>query len=413
MAHAQSPKIVTDGLVFCADMSNKKSWRGRPTTNFYANGQFKNGNHVTQANGGAYSNPVNDIIPFPNPGDSEYCLRSTAVGGNQYTEYEMIATGLQANTTYCMSCWYAWTPDWDGTTNIFHSRWWTSAVVEAGTTNGSGTTIETRNVGGITWYRGYQTFTTAATTDGNHSWYAGYPSQNTKGFRLFTNFQLEQGSYPSNFIDGSRSSTTSLVDLSASNVLDASNLVYENDGSFSLNGTSNYISAATVTLPSGASDSTMIVWCRPDSTGQPSSTYTGLMSYGNRSSSDSRLLSLNTGGSTYYVSSAYWANDYVPNNLVVNKDAWNMVAMTTRGGGVNNNTTLYCGNSSGLSSSTGNSTSYTTVLTTQSKNLAIGCTDFPGRFMKGKIAFAAIYNRSLSSYEMLENFNALRGRFGV
>ena len=27
------PRIVTDGLVFCTDMGNTKSWKGKPTTN--------------------------------------------------------------------------------------------------------------------------------------------------------------------------------------------------------------------------------------------------------------------------------------------------------------------------------------------------------------------------------------------
>lgn len=177
-------------------------------------------------------------------------------------------------------------------------------------------------------------------------------------------------------------------------------------------GTNQYLFNNTPVLPSGTQDSTIICWCRPDSTATPS-TYTGLVSYGGRSNTNSRLLSLNTnGGSTIYVSSAYWSNDYVPNNLLVTPDAWNMVGMVTRGSALANNTTLFCGNATGLSFSTGNSTT-SAVQATTSTNLAIGCTDYPGRYFKGEMFAVLIYDRELTQIEIASHFAALRGRVGI
>lgn len=183
-------------------------------------------------------------------------------------------------------------------------------------------------------------------------------------------------------------------------------------GYFTFNGTTQWASYATPNLPSGSSDSTIIVWCNPDSTG-PLNTYTGLLAYGGRSNTNSRLLSLNTsGGSTIYVSSAYWSNDYVPNNLLVTPNAWNMVAMVTRGSALSNNTTLYCCNATGVNSSTGNS-STSSVQSTTSVNLSVGCTDYSGRFFKGNISVVQIYNTAFTSDQITQNFNAIRGRYSI
>jgi hypothetical protein len=213
MGLAHSSSIVTNGLVFYYDMNNiKKSWNGKPVTNYYTNGHFAGGQHVTQAANGSYSNPTNTVVEMANPGDSPWCLQTTSVGGSPYTEYELYLTNtLTTNTTYCLNCWYALTPDWDGNNTVFHSRWFNPDGSEQGSLGGTSWTVDqTQVIGGITWNRVYTTFTTGATTNGAHSWYAGYPAQNTKGYRYFTNFQIEVGSTPSRFSNGTRYANSNL-----------------------------------------------------------------------------------------------------------------------------------------------------------------------------------------------------------
>lgn len=184
---------------------------------------------------------------------------------------------------------------------------------------------------------------------------------------------------------------------------------------FSFDGSTSWASQnSPVNLPT-TGDSTVLVWCRPDSTG-PSNQYTGLVSYGSRAGNDpssARLLSLYTSGTTMYVSSAYWGNDYTPNNLAVTANAWNMVGMIARGGGVANNTTLYSGNAAGgLLSVTGNST-YQRTFNTSLINLAFASTDYPGRYFKGFISSVMIYNRELTVAEITQNYNFFKTRFGI
>lgn len=202
------------------------------------------------------------------------------------------------------------------------------------------------------------------------------------------------------------------------NAMTLNNVTYTSGSAayFSFDGSSSYASQnSPVNLPT-TGDSTVLIWCKPDSTG-PSNQYTGLVSYGGRSStspSNSRLLSLYTSGTTMYVSSAYWGNDYTPNNLAVTANAWNMVGMVARGAGGANNTTLYSGNAAGgLLSVTGTSSSSSRTLNTTLSNLGFGTTDYPGRLFKGFISIVMIYNRELSLSEITTNYNSLKTRFNI
>ncbi len=182
---------------------------------------------------------------------------------------------------------------------------------------------------------------------------------------------------------------------------------------FTFNGSSQYALASVPDLPTGTSAKTVLCWCWPDSTG-PADTYTGLLGYGGRSSSNATLLSMQTTAATWYVSSAYWGNDYVPGStVIINKNAWNMIGIIHQGTNTVNNTTLLVGNSNGLVTITGNSSSFATVMAQTSQNLTIGCTDVPGRYMKGRISQVLMYNRALTVAEVTQNFNARKSSFGL
>ena len=213
-------------------------------------------------------------------------------------------------------------------------------------------------------------------------------------------------------------SGTSFNDLTENkNVATISGTVPHSNGAFTFNGTAgNHILDAALTMFPAGSDKTILCWALPDSTG-PLNSYTGLVAFGGRTSStpsDAILLCLNTNAATWYVGSAYWSNDYNPSTLPVIKDVWNMIGIVGRGAAITNNTKLICGNSLGISSVTGTSSSHTRGLNATDVNLTIGCTDVGGgRPMKGKIAVVLIYNKELTDAEITQNFNALRGRFGI
>jgi hypothetical protein len=246
--------------------------------------------------------------------------------------------------------------------------------------------------------------------------YFNGPSLVTDGLMLCLDAGNKK-SYPGtgNWTPAGGTTWTDLINASNNCALTGNpNFSSSNNGVFYFDG-NDYATAASPSLPSGTGNKTILVWALPDSTG-PSDTYTGLVSYGNRSvntPSTAILLSMNTTGATYYVSSAYWGNDYVPNSLAVTKNNWNMIGIIARGAGTINNTTLICGNSDGINKVTGSSSAYTRGLNTSSTSLFIGSTDTPGRYMKGYIAMVVVYNKELTDNEIKQNFNATRGRFGL
>ncbi len=195
-------KVVTNGLQLYYNREFLKSFSGQSRINFLYGGHFPNGNGMPQEVG---SNPTNEVVYFPNNPSiySDYVLRSTAINGNIYTEYEVDAYIIEPSTTYCMSCWYAQDAQWNGyNQSIFHARM-TSTSGNHTATGGAdpGTLIKSITIDGLTWEYRYQTLTSPSDATGFIAWYVGYPSNNTAGFRYYTHLQLEKGSYPTPYND--------------------------------------------------------------------------------------------------------------------------------------------------------------------------------------------------------------------
>ena len=150
--------------------------------------------------------------------------------------------------------------------------------------------------------------------------------------------------------------TTTYDMSSAGNNPTLTNGASYSSGYIELDGVNDHLSLTSGSLPNG--DSTTLAWVWVDSTGPSNSSYSGVVGWGDRGNytpSKANLLSINTGsGATWYVSSAYWYNDWVPNTLPIVKDAWNFVGKIARAAGTTNNTTLI----SGTSTSTVSSSSY-------------------------------------------------------
>ena len=91
--------------------------------------------------------------------------------------------------------------------------------------------------------------------------------------------------------------------------------------------------------------------------------------------------------------------------LIVPDLTWCMVAVSV----TSTAATAYLCQSSGITSAT-NTVSHTSTIL---DDIKIGQEDFGGRFYTGNIATAMIYDRALSADEISQNFNALRGRYGL
>jgi hypothetical protein len=95
-----------------------------------------------------------------------------------------------------------------------------------------------------------------------------------------------------------------------------------------------------------------------------------------------------------------WASGLTIPNLT-----WCMVAVSV----TSTSATAYLCQTSGITTATNTTSHASSVL----NDIKIAQDDAGSRFFNGNIAISQLYNRALSANEITQNFNALRGRFGV
>ena len=347
MSSFTGPEISNSGLVLFYDMNNvQKSWKGKPTTNFITNpteemargefGQYRDLAPIFNTNGLVpYSLSMD--IKVNKPGSVLIYMQN-----GSSSKYSFVNQSVNATTEY----------------QRFYFNNLTPAISNAS-----------------------DTAATLAT-------YTGYGSGVTPTVK---NIQLELGSFSTPFVNGTRSNTQSVVDLTGNNTVTASVLTYNSNGSFSFDGSTSYLDCGNNSIIQQSSAITMFSWTKAIS-----------------SSGLGNILSKN-GNSGYRFriqNEQLWF--YVSGNSVI-------------GGSVLNGTWNYCvvtGDSSGLKAYVNGSlvASNTTAFAPAapaSGNLYVGCYSPNVEVFNGIISVAGMYNRALSAQEIQQNFNALRGRYVI
>ena len=399
MSVASGPYIATNGLVFAYDMGNpERSWEGAPTTNFYSNGQFAGGTGMPQESG---SNPTNTVISSPNnPGNSGYVLEQSM--GIAATEYQIdLTTQLLPSTTYVLSGWYAESPDYscaDGS-RMFHCRAFSASGNNVALGTGIGTVITTTVINGITWKYCYATLTTPSDYNNLFNWYLGYGPSSYTGKRYYTNIQMELGSYPNRFVDGTRSNTQALLDLTGGRIITANSLTYASNNTFSFNGTTDFLTIPTISLGNGNLPWTVSAWVKTttDATGLGQGSIMSNLSGGPVYSA----LCVNSGKIAYWTyQNSAWAQK-LGVGTTVNNNAWHLLTWVN-----NSNSTMAMYVDGVLDSNVANSTS--------GNNNPIDTigNSWNAKFA-GSISSVQVYNVALTAEQVALNFNAYRGRYGV
>jgi hypothetical protein len=166
-----------------------------------------------------------------------------------------------------------------------------------------------------------------------------------------------------------------------------------NGGSLSFNGSTQYAPIGTSAFPFGSSAGTLSCWAK---TNTISGSFSWIVSYGTPGAGQSRFLGINA--STYYFGG--YGDDITASGVPAN--TWiNMVGVYD-----GTNASMYVNGSlvSGPTAKTWN---------TVANNSQIGRQVNSTEYWNGNIAQVSIYNRALSAAEVSQNFNALRGRYGI
>jgi hypothetical protein len=414
MALSQSPKIVTDGLVLYYDMNNtQKSFKGQPITNNYliptpaVNGNVTFSNQgtgifqrITSGNYGGYTIQPTDVVYKYDLGElgCHYHGNSIAVSAGQtYTfsfDYYISANATgYPSTNYLanMECYETSTGTYvfiagnsvtDPTTSI--KGVWKSASFSV--TVPSSTTP----VLGLSLYPGACGSTRLANT----------------GSILYKNPQVELNNFVSPFVQGTRANTQSIIDLTGQNTLIANNLVYNTNNTFSfINTNTSYVGGtANKTLSFTTGGSMEMVFQCPDFTtrmqgymqfvgtsSQGGTGYIDLLGNGNGRMRWEVIGNLSASGATS-----------IQNNTNLSNNTWHHIVGTFTNTGL---TTIYINGQADGS----------TQLTNWPTGTITG-TPYIGNYFaaaSGSIPVAKIYNTCLTATQVQQNFQALRGRYGL
>lgn len=386
MGVAYNPRVVTDGLVLAYDIGNGiKNTTANISTNLIQNGNFSGGANSPNENG---SNPTNTITQFPNPGDTAYVLRQN---GNN-TEYQLnVYSGMTASTTYVMSGWYAKSSDYNGGNTMFHARTFSSSGAHIATGTGTGTLIYSTVVDNITWEFRYTTISTPSDFNGTLNWYVGYGTNNTAGYRYYTNLRVEKGTYPSIFnLIGSGNHGECINGLSYSSA-DGGSLVFD--------GTNDR--ANSISNISFGNNASWEAWINRTSSVNSYNMFMGryLPYFGARS-----------GSTGFHFSNAISGQKNVyTTGITVQNNTWYCVAFTTEYDGSNTTMKIY------VNGEFNNSGTFTGSQGEYAQGFSIGDgRDYASWYpFNGKVSNVKVYNRTLTASEIQQNFNATRGRFGI
>jgi len=408
MALAQSPSIVTNGLVFYYDMNNvKKSWLGRPVTNQFTlpsdnvNGFGVQNSTFTRIRTGTYAGY--DIQP------TDYVWRYNVTGNDCPYHGWDIPTTAGAVVTFSFDYYI------DPTTTNYPVTNYLANFENAGSGVSGSVNDPTPSVKGV-WKQAYFSSTASATGNSRCLLYPGACGGRLgdAGFILYKNPQVEfnaPGSIPTPFVAGTRSSTQAVLDLTNRSINTTNNLSYNSDGTFNFIGGD---ATSTITVPLSTSfnklTGTIGMWVNPSS-------YSGSNGlFVNRDVNTANAVDWFWIGSWDSANVFYFrlgnGSDCCSNDLTLSSwasfcptNTWTYVTCSWTSAGISR---IY---TNGVLRTSRNISAIPATNPSATGRMGLGH-ESPGSW-NGKIAAAQIYNRQLTDSEILSNFNSMRGRFNV
>lgn len=398
-------KTVIDGLVFSYDAGSRKSYNNPPIQNIATEITTRGAGQSTYYNFSAgiekvfipsigwIDSPYMDMWnDYPNSGN---CCPSPFTYGN--------GISCLPSTLYTYAIVYKSVNRYYNANYMYHYELnGGTYLTEYGVHMVGGYSGTERHLGDD-WYWSSSKFTTQATTNilNTGAWMYQYLKYN----RLYiAKVLIAPGDWtqvhPSLWPDvGTTISNTQVIsDLTGNNNITANSLTYETDGSFSFNGTSNYINTSVI---GSYSSYTIEMWCKINGT-------TG---------TQQRIFSSSSGG-THCINTTppgqfgfhYNPLDGSPSStgaytgVNVEYNTWYHIVAT------NDSTNSASGAKIYLNGELKGSQEPAIAL---NGNVYFGSDRTVSLFSNSTISIGKIYNRALTAAEVRQNFNAIRGRYGL
>ena len=248
MALNNNPQIVTNGLAFYYDLSNKKSYLG-PTIQNLTNSITV----VTGSSSGFQITSASELVDIPTVGPTNVQIANIrnnypSVSNNccpgPFAYFNAGRIAISSSTLYTYAILYRVESNYTHPNFMYRYEYNSSDgyLTESGVHNDSN-----RVNLGHGWYWAWGTFTSQSTATklDLYSFYYRYSDSFDK--MSVAKILLVQGNYTGlhprfwpNF-GTTRSNTQNMLDLTGNNTITASSLTYASDGTFSFNANGNYL----------------------------------------------------------------------------------------------------------------------------------------------------------------------------
>lgn len=393
MGLSHSPKVITNGLVFYMDQGNtQKSWKGAPATNLFTvtnlNNWSKSATTATSSHVTPHGDPAYDITDSNASGYSLIARDVTVANDSSSYTFSLFIKKTYGGTSAKLGFNSGFNT---GGTQVAYNQRFNSDTGVANT----GTVIDFGD-----WWYWY--FTITNNSSGNTNLYCSfYPAtgpydsaDNPSGVGTATigGLMLVSGTTAVRFANSTRSNTQALLDLTGQNTITATSLMYASDGTFSFNGTNSYLST---NVTPNKNEGTISAFFKMDSLIDYNTIFDNAYS-----ANDWECWVYASGTITFRTNADNSDSRLDVAGLVAN--TWYNVVITW----TTNDAKMYI---NGVLSNT-DSTVGTRVQPTQ---LGIGGANAGNTKMAGQIPHFVMYNRALTQEEVAQNFNALRGRYGI
>ena len=389
MALSHSPLIVTDGLVFMYDTGNRKSYVGEPTVN--TAGTTGIANYWNNSGTAAWSSDDTNVSRlFTN---LPVFSMDKLTAGNSHIGIGSTSATVSTEYTYSV---YVWIPSSNSVNMAGNSPYFRPQPANAGV---GSLTYDGSSAWGTwprdQWVRVSITATTQATnvTSAYISCYL-----DTAGDKIyFTAPQFEQKGHATPFVNGTRSATQGLIDRTNNTTIDISDVSFDSNAQMTFDGTDDFISIPTYTFGNGSW--TLNMWVKADdfvnfnlmsnSSGGPVTNAFG--AYANKI--------------FYYNYNGAWQGH--SGNTTLSTNTWYMLTWVNYAGA-----SASAGTMKMYVNGIADSSAFNSYTTNGGPCNAIG-KRWGGTPFNGNISGVSINTKSLSDAEVLQNFNAIKSRFGL
>jgi hypothetical protein len=393
MSANAGPDIIEDGIVFYYDMGNTvKSFIGEPTTNLALDAFQQGGWPGTHT--------------LVSSGTKTFDLTTSTVewgGDGSWTMFYYDVTAYTGQHI-CLSATYEYSSS-PGGGNL--------AFVMIGQTTGSQTYLgysSPLDYNSVSPTPGQQISWNGVIGDGGKigilTWMNN--GNSTTLTSRFSKVQLEVKTHPTQFVNGTRSVTQGLLDMSGTKTINLTDVSFSPTAQITFDGTNDRITGGASTNYLPLPTHSLEAWIKSPGLGAGMGTSAVFgITYG-------LIVQILSGGILQYYA---YTTDNGPQvilfdlystgvNLFDNK--WHHVVCTRDSSNVN----IYIDGT--LNSTTSNGGAWTGTNVWASMDMLIG--NNPNNiyyYFNGSIDIAKIYNRGLSASEVLTNYNALKTRFGI